>query len=301
MELRDFGKTGLRVSVLGFGGSEIGHQQAPSGDVNRLLNEALDAGLNVIDTAECYRDSEEKIGAAVSHRRRDFHLFTKVGHPSGDYSRPEWSAQSIAASIDRSLQRLRTDCVDLVQLHSCKTDILERGEATAALEAAKKAGKTRFIGYSGDGDDALYAVHTGRFSTLQTSISIADQQVLDKGGVLEAARERGMGVIAKRPIANAAWRHEKEPVGTYSHEYWKRLQELKYAFLSRSTGDAAAIALRFTLSQEGVHTAIVGTTKPGRWLENARALEKGKLPAAEIEAIRARWIAVANSDWVGQV
>ncbi len=83
MEKRVFGKTGLRVSVLGFGGAEIGFEKASTATVSQLLNEALDAGLNVIDTAECYERSEELIGEAVSSRRQDCYLFTKCGHPDG--------------------------------------------------------------------------------------------------------------------------------------------------------------------------------------------------------------------------
>lgn len=292
----------MRVSILGFGGAEIGYGGTPQPEVTTILNEALDAGMNVIDTAECYADSEEKIGAAVSHRRKDFHLFTKVGHFSGDYAHEDYSAAGIARSIDRSLQRLRTDVLDLVQLHSCSKATLQQGECIQALEDARAAGKTRFIGYSGDSFDALFAVETGRFDALQISVNIADQQSIDK--VLPLAVARGMGIIAKRPLANVAWKHEQEPTGSYSHTYWKRLRELKYAFLARPLPEAVGIALRFTLAQPGVATAIVGTTKPGRWKENAAALDSGgggQLPVAGVNLIRARWKSVAKGDWVGQV
>ena len=103
MEQRPFGKTGMNVSVLGFGGAEIGFEKASVELVSRLLNEALDAGLNVIDTAECYLQSEELIGQAVSHRRDGFFLFTKCGHPEGPYV-GDWRPESILKSIERSLQ-----------------------------------------------------------------------------------------------------------------------------------------------------------------------------------------------------
>lgn len=308
MERRAFGKTGLSISVLGFGGSEIGYQEASEATVRTLLNAALDAGLNVIDTAECYVNSEELIGAAVSHRRRDFHLFTKVGHETGSYAHEDYSAASIARSIDRSLQRLRTDHLDLVQLHSCGLGTLQKGECVEALRAAKAAGKTRLIGYSGDNEAARWAVRSGAFDTLQISVSVADQWSIDH--TLAEAVARGMGVIAKRPIANAAWRDENEPTGAYHHEYWKRLKILDYPFLSawnKSGPEAGHHALRFTLGLTGkdgsplVHTAIVGTTNPSRWLENARALAGGMLPANEIESIRSRWHAAAQAGWSGQV
>lgn len=302
METRVLGRTNLRVSALGFGGSEIGYRGATQETVTALLNAALDAGLNVIDTAECYKNSEELIGHAVAHRRKDFHLFTKVGHEHGWDKAHDWSADSIARTIERSLKRLRTDCVDLVQLHSCRLDVLEKGEATAALQRAKQQGKTRFIGYSGDDKPALYAVTSGLFDTLQTSISIADQQAIDM--LLPITREKDMGVIVKRPIANAAWRDAAEPESSvYHHTYWKRLKALGYDFLKdweRAEG-AAAIALRFTLSQPGVHTAIVGTQNAERWKQNAAMLDAGALPPAQVDAIRARWKSAAQIDWIGQV
>jgi hypothetical protein len=82
--------------------------------------------------------------------------------------------------------------------------------------------------------------------------------------------------------------------------YWERLQELKYDFIDGELERSIEVALRFTLSVPGVHTAIVGTTKPGRWLENARLVEKGPLPSEQYEAIRKRWQQVAGPDWEGQ-
>ena len=298
MERRVLGGTGLEVSVLGFGGSEIGYEGAPLAAVEELLGGALDAGLNVIDTAECYMASEELIGQAVSHRRDDFHLFTKCGHASG-LDHPDWHPRLIAESIDRSLRRLRTDHVDLLQLHSCSAEVLREGSVVEALRRAREQGKTRFIGYSGDGADALYAVESGAFDTLQTSVNVADQQALDL--TLPAARARGMGVIAKRPVANAVWKHASRPEDPYVQAYWERLRQLDYDFLKGDLHHSVGTALRFTLSVPGVHTAIVGTSKPGRWRENAEALKVSGLPASEFDAIRARWGQVAGDDWAGEV
>ncbi|MBV9851307.1 MAG: aldo/keto reductase [Armatimonadetes bacterium] len=296
MERRTLGKTGLEVSILGFGGAEIGGGEASLATVERLLGSAIDAGLNVIDTAECYGESEEKIGKAVGRRRDEFHLLTKCGHAAG-IDLPDWDRKLLEQSIDRSLQRLQTDRVDLVQLHSCGEDILRQGDVIAVLQKARDAGKTRFIGYSGDQDAALYAVECGAFDTLQTSLSLADQEPTTL--TLPKAREANMGVICKRPIANAAWKHGDKAPGGYSQTYWERLQKLGYDFLA-DPRQAAEIALRFTLSQPGVHTAIVGTTNPDRWHQNAELLAAGPLPQAQIDAIRARWQEVGGSDWRGQ-
>ncbi|HLU38931.1 MAG TPA: aldo/keto reductase [Planctomycetota bacterium] len=291
----------MDVSVLGFGGSEIGYARTEQEVVDRLLNRALDAGLNVIDTAECYVDSEVAIGRAVSGRRKDYWLFTKVGHwPSED----GWTAKGITRCIERSLERLRTDHLDLVQLHSCGLDVLRRGEVIEALEKAREAGKTRYIGYSGDREEALFAIESGRFDALQTSINVFDQQAIDL--LLPRAREKNLGVICKRPIGNAVWRHEEEPKDGYVADYWRRMRELDYDFCKgdrrtdRGPEGAAGVALRFTVSLPGVHTAIVGTTNPDRFAQNAKLLAAGPLPEEQMATIRARWKEVARDDWVGR-
>jgi aryl-alcohol dehydrogenase-like predicted oxidoreductase len=297
MERRRLGHTDMQVSVLGFGCAEIGFGHAPQAAVDRLLGEALDAGLNVIDTAECYLDSEALIGRAVAHRRRDYYLMTKCGHASG-LDLPDWDPRLLTASVERSLQRLRTDAVDVVQLHSCSVDVLRRGGVIEALQRAREAGKTRYLGYSGDGEAAHYAIACGAFDTLQTSVNIADQEAIDR--TLPLARARDMGVIAKRPLANVPWRHGARPNDPYIQAYWERLQQLDYDCLRRPLGEAVGSALRFTLGVEGVHTAIVGSARLGRWQENAALLAAGPLAGEAFEAIRARWRAVAGADWHGE-
>ena len=232
MERRRLGKTDMVVSVLGFGGSEIGYQQVGVRTVGRLLGSAIDAGLNVIDTAECYDDSEILIGRAIGGRRRECYLFTKCGHARG-WGREDWRLAPILASIERSLRRLQTDYLDLIQLHSCSLAELQRGDAIMALEQARARGAVRFIGYSGDGEAARYAVECGRFDTLQTSVSIADQEPLEL--TLPLARAQDMGVIAKRPLANVAWGYARKPAESYYQTYWARLRKLDYPFLRKIT------------------------------------------------------------------
>jgi len=299
MEKRRLGKTDMDVSVLGFGGSEIGYEQASPETVAELLNSALDAGLNVIDTAECYHNSEELIGQAVSNRRKEFYLFTKCGHPHGFGEHADWSKESILESIQRSLRRLKTDKIDIVQLHSSSEAELRKGEAIEALQVARDRGYVRYIGYSGDSQAARFAVESGAFDTLQASINIADQEAIDL--TLPLAREKQMGVIAKRPIANAAWKTGHRPIDSYHHEYWQRLRKLNYDFLHDDLKKSISTALRFTLSLPGVHTAIVGTKRPERWEQNARLLEEGPLKEATFQKIRERWEECAPRTWIGQI
>jgi aryl-alcohol dehydrogenase-like predicted oxidoreductase len=304
LEKRRFGSTDMDVTVLGFGGAEIGYGGVEQAIVDKLLNAALDAGLNVVDTAECYAESEVQIANAIGHRRKEFFLFTKCGHWTEAGRGADWSKDGLTRSIERSLKRLKTDVVDLVQLHSCSLEELKKGECIDALEAAKKAGKTRYIGYSGDSLAARWAVESGRFDSLQTSVNIADQECIEL--TLPLARDKKMGVIAKRPIANAAWRYDEHPSDGYHVEYWNRLQVLKYDFASgdaRKRTDAdgpAGVAVRFTAMQPGVNVLIVGTTKPERWAQNADLMRAGALSAEQEAAIRARWKEVAKPEWTGQ-
>jgi len=284
--------------VLGFGGSETGYGGSAASTVAKILNSALDDGLNLIDTAACYGDGEEQLGCAVANRRSEFFLMTKCGHAAG-LPGSDWDPRMMAASIDRSLKRLKTDYVDVMQLHSCSERELRKGKVIEVLQRARDAGKTRFIGYSGDGGDALYAIESGMFDTLQISVSIADQEPVDL--VLSKAREKNIGVIAKRPIANAAWIGKGAASDWYSRPYWERLKKLDYDFLHEEPARSIATALRFTLSTPGVHSAIVGTTKPGRWQQNAALAGEGPLPRSDYDAIRARWRQVALRDWTGQM
>jgi aryl-alcohol dehydrogenase-like predicted oxidoreductase len=118
---------------------------------------------------------------------------------------------------------------------------------------------------------------------------------------LPLAIARQMGVIAKRPLANVAWRYARKPSESYYQAYWSRLRKLDYPFLKSAPETVVGTALRFTVSVPGVHTAIVGTTKPERWEQNAALLRAGALPAADFERIRARWAEVGGSAWGGQV
>ena len=322
MEMRAFGRTNLQVGVLGLGAAEIGFENTADHTVDTLLGEALDAGLNVIDTAAMYSDSEEKIGRVLrGGRRNHFFLFTKCGRHlpprssfagflvrahrklrrlSGEadkYESLDWHPRVLEWNIEQSLVRLKTDRIDLIQLHSCSEETLRQGEAIQVLQRARQAGKTRYIGYSGDGQAALYAIRCGQFDALETSINIADQQAIDL--IVPPACRSGMGVIAKRPIANGVWKNNQRPGPSHLHSYWDRLEELRYDWL-RDHG-AFETALRFTLSVPGVSTAIVGTKNLAHFRQDAECVASGPLEKHQFDAIRAHWKRVAGPEWVGQM
>lgn len=206
------------------------------------------------------------------------------------------------------MKRLRTDRLDVMLLHSCELEILERGEAIEALVKAREAGKIRHLGYSGDNEAAVWAAKHPEVALIETSVNICDQANIDT--LLPATRAHEIGVLAKRPIADAAWRQTSEISPfylKYSRDYAARLESMGIApadlGFDGEPGTAwPEIALRFTLAQPGVTTAIVGTTRESHLEANIVAAEKGPLPADAVETVRAAFSkaeAAAGAAWPG--
>ena len=272
MQRAVLGRTGLEVSRLGAGLVQIGRMDV--GNAGRVLNEALDGGVTFLDTAECYGRSEEFIGRTIAHRRTEFVLATKVGHAVDRESRPvhvdsegnpSWTAHTMRESIDRSLRRMKTDCVDLLQVHAYDTPWPLDDDVLQVLLDAKQTGKVRFLGYSQEGSHAELAVRSGIFDTLQVSFSLIDQR--PRLGLLALARNESIGIIAKRPIANAAWGQDSTEDGNSSS---RASAQRTVAKLMGADGpipsapeDSVALALGFVLAHPEVATAIVGTGEPG--------------------------------------
>ena len=280
MEMTSLGKTGLKVSRLGGGLARIGEElsMADVEEAGQVLNAALDDGINFLDTAACYGVSEELVGRTVSHRRDEYILATKCGHVTGGASGKLWSTQTIEDSIERSLLRMKTDYLDIVQLHSCDRATLECGEAVEALLNAKRSGKTRFVGFSGDNDAALWAVESGFFDTLQTSFNFVDQRARIK--LFEPAKSRGMGIIIKRPVANGVWGLDRSPYG-YADEYFSRSKILDATGpILGGPDDPMLAAMGFVLGHSEVDTAIVGTRNPAHMHRNVEQVET-KLPVSQ--------------------
>ena len=288
---RPFGNTELEVSALGLGGGQLGNSALPEPAAERLLNQALDLGLNVIDTARGYGQSEARIGRYLGRRRSELVLSTKVGY--GITGVADWTAEAVRLGIDEALQTLRTDWIDIVHLHSCSLELLERGEVITALEQARQAGKLRVAAYSGENAALDFAIASGRFQAVQTSISLADQRNL--ASALPQMQTRGLGVIAKRPVANAPWRFETRPYGQYAEEYWYRWQTMR---LNPRGLDWQELALRFVAFLPGVHCCIVGTASAEHLAQNAKLLARGPLPADQVDEIQ-RAFQAHDDDWTG--
>lgn len=289
--LRNFGDTNLKVSALGFGAGEIGDLSIDSKTVDIILNTALDLGINLIDTARGYYASESRIGLYISRRRNEFVISTKVGY--GIDGEKDWSYNSITIGINDALIKMKTDVIDIVHLHTCDLEVLKNGEAIDALDKAKADGKIKFLAYSGENENLEYAINCGRFDCVQSSFNICDQRNLYSN--LPHAKEKGMGFIAKRPIANAPWRFAERPAGHYCEEYWQRLYKMNLNI----DMDLYEAALRFSAFTWGIDTCIVGTTNPEHLKRNVEIIEKGKLPEEVITIIKNAF-QKNDVNWVGQ-
>lgn len=210
MQERALGKSGTRVSPLGFGAFKIGRNQGikyPSGyelpddaAVARLMNEVLDLGINYIDTAPAYGLSEERIGRAIGTRRNEFVLSTKIGETFSDgKSTFDFSAAGIRQSVARSLTRLKTDVLDVVYIHSDGNDlkILHETDAVATLQDLKAAGSIRLIGMSGK------SIEGARESLQWADVLMVEYHLNDRSheAVISEAAAKGLGIVVKKGLA----------------------------------------------------------------------------------------------------
>jgi aryl-alcohol dehydrogenase-like predicted oxidoreductase len=288
------GGTGLQVAALGLGAMHLNDDRQSEADAGTLLNRALDLGIDLIDTARGYGLSEQRIGEHLSHRRHEFVLSTKVGY--GVEGVPDWTHDCIVQGIERALRLMRTDWIDIVHLHSCPLQVLERGEVVRALADARRAGKLRVAAYSGDNAEIDFALACAEFGSVQTSISLCDQAHLAQRA--DAAAAAGIGVIAKRPLAGAIWRFQTRPSEYAEGQYWDRFRIMGlHEALDPDWGDTA---LRYAAFHCGAASAIVGTASIARLERNLATIERGPLPAEQAASLRAAFTR-NDAGWPGLI
>jgi aryl-alcohol dehydrogenase-like predicted oxidoreductase len=298
---RTLGRTGLEVTTLGYGAMEL--RGAPRGrDVSeaqaeRILNAVLDAGINFIDTSIDYGLSEERIGRYISPRRSEYFLASKCGCLAGALAsnpppaRPGqrsphvFTAENIVQGVEQSLERLRTEYLDLVQFHASpsKAELEEHG-GLQALQELQRRGKVRFIGISGTLPNLPEQIAMGVFDTFQIPYSALERA---HEALIEQASRAGAGIIIRGGAAKGGPGKERGD----SWEDWQR------AGLDDLLGGMSRMEfiLRFTFSLPDLDTTIVGTIDPDHLRDNLNALAAGPLPA-DVYAEAKRRLAEAGSE-----
>lgn len=258
MEKRRLGRTGFMVTPISFGALPM--QRCTMEEAGEVLLAALDAGINFIDTARAYTDSEAKIGRYIAGRRSEYYLATKsMGRTKA----------AMAADIELSLATLKTDCIDIYQMHNVKTEeewaaVMAPDGALAALKEAREAGKIRHIGITGHNVDMLIrAVKTGEFSTVQVPFNCVEQRAMND--LFPLAKSLDVGIIVMKPLGGGLI-------------------------------DQPDLALRFVLQQEGV-VAIPGMDRVEHVAENLAAANKFKPLTAEETAKLAALAAELGSNF----
>jgi aryl-alcohol dehydrogenase-like predicted oxidoreductase len=288
LETRPLGRTGMEVTVLGFGAMELrgdrhrNPRPLDPGQAAAVLNGILDAGINFVDTSIDYGVSEAEIGNAISSRRDEYFLASKAGCPV-DTDRfvnappgplpHDYGRDNIRAGIDQSLRRLKTDHLDLLQLHiSPSLSTIQSDDVVATLLGLQEEGKTRFIGSSSTIPNIADHIKMGTFDAFQIPYSLLERAHED---AISWAHDAGAGVIVRGGVAKGG-PARIQPTRKNVWELWEaeKLDDLLDPGQTR-----VEFALRFTISHPGLSTTIVGTSSPDHLAENVAAALKGRLAA----------------------
>jgi len=289
---RTLGRTQADVTILGYGAMELrGEPRGPEIDddtAGRLLNAVLDGGINLIDTSPDYGRSEELIGKHLGHRRDEFFLASKCGcliEIPADAQPPyphDYSPANVRADVEQSLRRLRTDRLDLVQVHmSPSVEQLRDNQTVETLQELQKEGKVRFIGMSGILPNLPGQIAMDVFDAFQIPYSAVQR---DHEELITAAAATGAGTLIRggaargAPSADKNWRTGplSQPAGLGQRNWAASgIGDL----LAGSGMTPMEFVLRFTLSHPYLSTTIVGTASPGHLQSNIATAEKGPLPA----------------------
>jgi aryl-alcohol dehydrogenase-like predicted oxidoreductase len=280
-ETRQLGRTGLNVTRLGFGAMEVRGERIWDGrpvtdeQAATILEAVVDAGITFIDTANDYGRSEAYLGQFLADRRDQFALATKCGCtmvPAGDHDETphSWHRDHLLANIDDSLTKLRTDHVDLLQLHNPDVRDAEQHHVVDTLREIKESGKATHIGISATSPHLATYIEWGVFEAFQIPYSAMERR---HENLITAAHEAGAGTIVRGGVARG------EPgQGLGSQDAWALWERANLDDLLDEGESRTAWQLRFTLSHPAVDTIIAGTLNPKHLAENVAAAEAGPLP-----------------------
>jgi aryl-alcohol dehydrogenase-like predicted oxidoreductase len=295
---RTLGRTGLPVTQLGYGAMEVrgtriwGGRPVADDEADAILNAVLDAGINFIDTANDYGRSEEYIGRFLSHRRGEFILATKCGCTVGPQGRAHRrhatrvDPREPVPGLHESLARMKTDYVDVMQLHNPSVEQAREGDLVAALQEMKAQGKVRWLGCSSTHPHLDTFIEMGVFDVFQIPYSALERQ---HEASIQKAADAGVGVIVRGGVARG------EPgEGLGNADRWGTFEAARLDELLEPGESRTSFLLRFTHSHPGMHTNIVGTKNPAHLAENVAAARRGPLPDAVYAEAKRRLDAVAQ-------
>jgi aryl-alcohol dehydrogenase-like predicted oxidoreductase len=297
MQYRTLGRTGLRVSDVGFGAMTIGGEIFGATDDQeslRALHRALDLGMNFIDTADAYGrgHSEELLGQILKTRRNDVILATKGGNQfTVRQGLRNFDPDYITSALEASLNRLRIDTIDLYQLHNPSQEVMRRGEIFERLDRFKREGKIRFYGVSLEKtEDGIVAIETGKPDTLQVVYNILHQD--PEENLFPLAQKENIGILARVPLERGVLSGRFKKREEFVEKDWRRgvfpddglAQTLaaveKLDFLVKGdVPNLAQAALRFILSHPAVSTVIPGIRTVSQVEDNLVA--SGKVLSSE--------------------
>ena len=298
------GRTGLEVTKLGYGAMELrGTDHFPrlaAREASAILNAVLDSGINYIDTSPDYGYSEELIGQHLAHRRGEFYLASKCGCPIQAPDAPhanrkphEFTRENIRAGVEQSLERLRTDYLDVVQFHiSPSRAVLEANDSLAELEALRKEGKVRFIGMSGTIPELADHIEMGVFDVFQVPYSVLEREHEDL--IHEAARQ-GAGIVIRGGVARGVFVKDESVIDDYPEFLRDGFRARRRLWQETEVDDLLQgmtpmeFMLRFTISNPDMTTTIVGTANPAHLRDNVKVAAKGPLPKDLYEEARHRF------------
>ncbi len=303
MEYRTLGRTGLRVSDVGFGAMTIGGEAfgaTDDGESLGALHHALDVGMNFIDTADAYGrgHSEELIAQVLRTRRKEAVLATKGGNQfTVRQGVRNFDPGYIAGALEQSLKRLQVDAIDLYQLHNPSAEVMRRGGIFELLDRLKREGKIRYYGVSlENAADGLVAIQTGKPDTLQVVYNILHQDPEDE--LFPLARKENVGIIARVPLERGllagrftgpqAFGRGDFRARMFSGEALAPLNTAigKLGFLVKGdVPNLAQAAMRFVLSHPAVSSVIPGIRTVQQVDDNAAASGK-VLPGEDLARLR---------------
>jgi len=281
---------------IALGGGPLGADSLSEQDAAGLLAFALERGVTLVDTAPSYGASEERIGR-FAEARPELRVSTKVGYAVPGVE--DWTSRCIREGVEQARRRLRRDVLDVVHLHSCPLEVLVGRGVVEALVDARVRGRVAKIAYSGQGEALEWAVDSGVFDVVQTSVSPVDRRALS--AVLPRAKERGVEVLAKRALASGALAEPHPEDGPDRAEYRRRWQALGLSEeLGQERASVCDALIRFAAWQPEVDVVLVGTKSPGHLGAACDAAAAGPLDPELLSRLAATYAEV-GAEWPGVI